>query len=85
MIKRLLRGLSFGLVRRVPIFKLKVVYKSGATHTFEVREFTVKGGSWSWDSYDQTNKPIVFGVDDIAAVWQVGVRHVVQFGRKKGA
>lgn len=85
MIKRFLRGLSFGLVHRVPVFKLKVQYKSGTVHTFETYSFSIDRGTWSWDSVSQYNKPLLLGIDNIEAVWQVGARHVIKFGRKKGA
>jgi hypothetical protein len=29
--------------KRVPVFMLRIVYKSGYVHNFEVFEFTVKG------------------------------------------
>lgn len=85
MIKRILRGLSFSFVHRVPVFKLKVQYKSGTVHTFETYSFTISGGTWTWDSVSQENKPLLLGIDNVEAVWQVGVRHVIKFGRKKGA
>lgn len=62
------------------VFKIKIIYKSGATHEFEVTDFNYeeisRGKKVTWDSYSMENRPLVIGVDDIAAVWQVGVREV---------
>lgn len=57
------------------IYTVRIVYKSGYTHDFEVTEFSIKGrGEYEWVAYDDMNKPVKIGPDDIAAVWQVGVR-----------
>ena len=56
-------------------FKIRVVYKSGYTHDFWVREFNIKGTSYSWDSVSETNKPLLLGIDDVAAVWVLGSRY----------
>jgi hypothetical protein len=66
-------------MKLIPVFKLKVIYKSGAEHTFEVYKFTVKDGTYTWWPVSDHNKPIVIGATDIAAVWQVGARHVLQW------
>lgn len=63
------------MFKRIPIFKIKVIYKSGAVHIFETTSFTISGGSYRWDNVDNDNKPIVLGVDEIAALWQVGHRY----------
>lgn len=63
------------MLKRIPIFTVKIIYKSGAVHTFETTKFTVKGGSYHWENVDNNNKPVVIGVDEIAAVWQVGCRY----------
>ena len=56
------------------IFKVRVVYKSGYTHDFEVYNFKIKNGTYEWESVDIHNQPIRIGADEIAAIWQVGVR-----------
>ena len=62
------------------VFKIKIIYKSGATHEFEVTDFNYEETSGikkvNWDSYSMENRPVVIGVNEIAAVWQVGVREV---------
>lgn len=62
------------------VFKIKIIYKSGATHEFEVTDFSYEETSGvtkvEWDSYSMENKPLRIGLEDIAAVWQVGVREV---------
>lgn len=56
------------------IYNLRIVYKSGYQHDFEVYKFEVKGGSWSWESVNETNKPLMLGVDNIESVWTIGQR-----------
>ena len=63
------------------IFKVRIVYKSGYTHDFEVYSFTVKGNNYTWESVNPNNKPIVLGADEIAAVYQIGSRKKFSFTR----
>ena len=56
------------------IFTIKVNYKSGISHTFDVTKFSIDGGSWSWTPADEQNKPILLGVEHIESVWQVGIK-----------
>ncbi len=66
-------------MKLIPIFKIRVVYKSGYTHDFEVYEFSVHGGRYEWKPVSDSNKPIVLGADEIAAVYQIGARKVLRF------
>lgn len=68
-------------LKRIPVFTMKIVYHSGHVHMFDVTEFKIKGGTWSWTAFDaNNNRPIHFGeIDRIEAVWQVSVRHVWRF------
>ena len=68
------------MVHLKPIFKIRIVYKSGYTHDFEVYEFKINGGSYRWESVSDDNKPILLGADDIAAVFQIGVRRKLAWG-----
>jgi hypothetical protein len=65
--------------RLTPIFKIRIVYKSGYTHDFEVYEFSVRDGRYEWKAVSDHNKPVIIGVDEIAAVYQVGVRKALKF------
>jgi len=56
------------------VFKIKVIYKSGASHEFEAYSFNVTGNTVRWDAVSDSNRPLVIGPDDIAAVYQVGYR-----------
>ena len=56
------------------LFTIRIVYKSGYTHDFEVYEFNIKNGNWTWKTADADNTPVLLGVDDIAAVWQLSSR-----------
>ena len=59
----------------------RIVYKNGYTHDFWVSEFEVKNTSngieYSWVAADPNNKPLTFGANEVAAVWQIGVRNAV--------
>lgn len=65
-------------LKRREVYKVKVIYKSGATHEFEVYEFKWQHGTFSWHSCSSQNKPLMFGADDVAAVYQTGCRKVWQ-------
>ena len=60
------------------IFKVRIVYKSGYTHDFEVKSFEITrlatGPLYEWEPVDDHNKPLHIEVDEIAAVYQVGGR-----------
>ena len=62
-----------------PVFKIRIVYKSGYTHDFEVYSFTIGGGTYKWESIDINNRPIELGADEIAAVYQIGMRKKFSF------
>ena len=63
------------MMEKQTIFNVRVVYKSGYTHDFEVTEFEFSGGhSFTYRALHLNNRPILLGVDEIAAVWQIGVR-----------
>ena len=70
-------------MKLINIFTVRIVYKSGYTHDFEVTKFTIKGGSYFWEHADDTNKPIQLGADEIAAVYQIGVRKKLVWGIKE--
>lgn len=58
-----------------PVFVVRIVYKSGYTHDFEVTSFSIKNGtSFQWTMTGDTNRPVLIGADEIAAVWQLGVK-----------
>jgi len=57
------------------ITTIKIIYKSGATHEFDVYTFEITrsyGGdtSMKWEAVSDDNKPLLIGVDEIAAVYQ---------------
>jgi hypothetical protein len=66
------------MFKLIPIFKIRILYKSGYTHDFEVYDFKyVHGSKASWSSVSDENKPLEIGLDDIAAVYQIGLRKVL--------
>ena len=66
--------------KMVPVFTIRIIYKSGATMEFDCFKFNVKkDGSrvtYSWQQADEVLGPIELGANDIAAVWQVGHREI---------
>ena len=64
------------------IFTVRIVYKSGYTHDFEVTEFNIVRGNYTWQHVCDANKPILLGVDEIAAIYQVAVRKKLVWGWK---
>jgi hypothetical protein len=62
-----------------PVFKIRVVYKSGYTHDLEATKFSVNNGRFSWEGVPAANSPLMFGADEVAAVWQLGVRHRIKW------
>jgi hypothetical protein len=65
------------------VYKVRIVYKSGYTHTFECVQFEISGNKITWESADiKRNRPIKIGFDDIAAVWQIGYRKRLKFFNK---
>ena len=62
------------LPKIVTVFTAKIIYKSGATHEFECFSFSIKGGEYRWDAVSDHNKPIILGVDEIAAIYQTSLR-----------
>lgn len=57
-----------------PIFTIRIVYKSGYTHDFECYSFELNKREATWEPADPTRRPILLGLDDVAAVWQIGVK-----------
>lgn len=54
--------------------RIKVLYKSGNSHEAWFTTFTKDRNTWSWETVTQSNSPVIMGVDDIEAVWQVNAR-----------
>lgn len=57
------------------VFKVRVVYKSGYTHDVECTKFNIKDGStFHWEGVHPEHKPLMFGADDVVAVWCMGTK-----------
>lgn len=54
---------------------VRILYKSGQTVDFKVKDFTFerdRSGTYTWELLEGTKmKPLQFGADDVAAVWEV--------------
>jgi hypothetical protein len=67
------------MLSQVPIFKVRINYKSGHSEEMEVLEFDFTSGSEgrkvNWKQPEGTViRPLFVNVSDIESVWQVGVR-----------
>ena len=58
------------------VYTIQINYKSGISMTAEFTEFSVKGGTYSWKSYNLDNRPYLLGADSIESIWRVGIREV---------
>jgi hypothetical protein len=59
--------------QREAIYTIKIIYKSGAIHEFDCTEFERTETHINYKSYG-SNFPLDIGIEDIAAIYQVGVR-----------
>lgn len=61
------------------VYKIKVIYKSGASMEFECISFSVHDTASSrkieWQSYGDV-KPLMLNAEDVSSVWQLGSRTV---------
>ncbi len=55
------------------VYTIRVIYKSGAQMDFDVTSFTIQGGRYAWE-WHSGPKPILLGVDDVVAVYQLRER-----------
>ena len=63
------------MIKLTTIYTIRVVYKSGYTHDFDVESFSITNGTnYTWIGTSDQNKPIRLGADDVAAVWQIGTK-----------
>jgi hypothetical protein len=64
----------------IPIYTVKIIYKSGAIHEFDCKSFEMEGtigigtAIIKFEPLSDNNAPIDIGLDEVAAIWQVGVR-----------
>lgn len=53
------------------IFTIRVVYKSGYHHDFDVYSFEMSEKTVKWESADPIHRPVKIGIDNIESVWQI--------------
>jgi hypothetical protein len=64
------------------VYKVRVVYKGGHVQDFECMDFTILRDEMRWEAASADGvKPLKIGVDDVAAVWQIGTRKRLKFFR----
>ena len=57
------------------VYTVQINYKSGISMQAEFKSFSLKNGTYSWETYGE-KRPVVLGVNDIESVWQISVRDV---------
>jgi len=68
------------LPRLLPVYTIRLVYKSGYTHNFEVYTFSIDdNNTWKWSAVSKRNSPVAIGITDIVAIWTIGVRKKLCF------
>lgn len=65
--------LTFGKTK----YLVRVLYKSGNSHSFWTYDFAKEGDVWGWNAVHSTNRPILLGPDHIEAVYVVDERRSV--------
>ena len=58
-------------------YLVRVNYESGIQEEFWCKSFTIKGGTWKWESVNPHEiSPIYMNVDKVESVWQLDTREV---------
>jgi len=58
-------------------YLVRVNYESGIQEEFWCKSFTIKGGTWEWESVNPHEiSPIYMNVDKVESVWQLDTREV---------
>jgi len=67
--------MNIPFIKMEQVFKIRVVYKSGFTQDFNVTEFSIGNNKAEWTGTKANGVgPILLGLDEIAAVWQLSRR-----------
>lgn len=60
------------------VFTVRIIYKCGYVHDFECIKFKVTTSpnrvDVSWTNADPHHNPMMMGLDDVAAIWQISNR-----------
>lgn len=65
------------LPKRRDVFTVRIVYKSGYTHDFDVYSFNEDGRRYVYEAADPVKRPLDIGVNEVAAIWQIGHKSVL--------
>ena len=65
------------LPKRRDVFTIRIIYKCGVTHDFDVYSFTKNGRRYEYEAADSVKRPLELGADEIAAIWQIGHKSVL--------
>ena len=57
------------------VYTVQINYKSGISVQAEFKSFSIKNGTYSWESCGD-KCPVILGVDNIESIWQISVREV---------
>lgn len=59
------------------IYTIKVNYKSGISETFDVTEFSIEGGKWTWNPADPNHTPLLLNISEVESVWQLACKEPI--------
>lgn len=65
------------MAKKRDVFTIRIVYKNGYTHDFDVFNFSKEGRRFSYEAADPVKRPLDIGMDDIAAIWQIGHKSIL--------
>jgi hypothetical protein len=60
-------------VEQAPVYTIEFIFKSGASTTVKVADFTVTGSGYKWTHGDGEDKLMTIDPDEVAAIIQRGV------------
>jgi len=62
------------MIKIIPVFKVRILYKSGNSHEFWCKEFKIMGSRCEWKDFDPRNNCLLMGWENVEAVYQVGCK-----------
>lgn len=65
------------MTKRKDVFTVRIVYKNGYTHDFDVYSFSKNGRRCEFEPADPVKRPLDMGTDEIMAIWQIGHKSVL--------
>jgi hypothetical protein len=65
----------------IPVYNVRIIYKSGYFHDIEMLSFSYTPGEKAkWEVEGESKRILSLGIDEIAAVYQLGIRKKIVWG-----